>query len=72
MLLKSNLFRGVDIVISALGGWSLTTFHNNVYEVCKATHMKRIVPAQFGLPVETHEKKVTVELKRFTSHGIKK
>lgn len=45
-------FKGVDIVISCLGGWGdLVTAHNNVYTACKANGVKRVVPAQFGYDV---------------------
>jgi uncharacterized protein YbjT (DUF2867 family) len=48
----TTAFEGVDIVISALGGWGdLVTCHNNVYEACKMNNVKRIVPAQFGFDV---------------------
>lgn len=52
-------FIGVDIIISALGGWGdVGRFHSNVYSAAiKLGTVKRIVPAQFGfdvlsLPVE--------------------
>ena len=55
----SEAFIGVDIIISALGGWGdVGRFHDNVYAAAKKLGtVKRIVPAQFGfdvlsLPVE--------------------
>ena len=53
-----SAFEGVDVVISALGGWgAVDVFHQNVYTACLKTGVKRVVPAQFGvdilsLPVE--------------------
>ncbi len=46
-------FQGVDIVISALGGWgNVGLFHDNVYAACKIVgSIKRIVPAQFGFDI---------------------
>jgi uncharacterized protein YbjT (DUF2867 family) len=45
-------FAGVDVVVSALGGWGdLLTLHRNVYEACKAVGVRRVVPAQFGFDV---------------------
>lgn len=45
-------FSGVDIVISSLGGWGdLISCHQNVYTACKATGVKRVVPAQFGFDI---------------------
>ena len=51
-------FEGIDLVISALGGWGdVDKYHDNVYAACLKQNVKRIVPAQFGfdilsLPVE--------------------
>lgn len=46
-------FVGVDIIISALGGWGdVGRFHDNVYTAAKKLGtVKRIVPAQFGFDV---------------------
>lgn len=45
-------FEGVDVVISALGGWGpVDEYHNNVYAACLSQGVKRIVPAQFGVDI---------------------
>lgn len=46
-------FVGVDVIVSALGGWGdVGGFHDNVYEAAKSLGtVKRIVPAQFGFDV---------------------
>jgi uncharacterized protein YbjT (DUF2867 family) len=45
-----SAFTGADIVISSLGGWGdLGTLHDNIYEACKTTNVRRIVPAQYGV-----------------------
>lgn len=45
-------FDGVDVVISALGGWGpVDVYHQNVYAACREAGVKRIVPAQFGVDI---------------------
>ena len=47
-----SAFEGVDVVISALGGWgAVDVFHDNVYAACLATGVQRVVPAQFGVDI---------------------
>lgn len=45
-------FAGVQVVISALGGWGpLERAHDNIYAACRRAGVRRVVPAQFGIDV---------------------
>lgn len=45
-------FKGVDIIVSCLGGWGdLLDAHKKVYAAALLNNVKRIVPAQFGFDV---------------------